>query len=666
MITFKKIADGIQIIYQNQIIIEHTSSKPAFYLGNGSETIDSYRGNYKIEDYIESRIPLKKVEILNHALIFSNEDLSLSLNFTEKNDRLHVSFRSNPKVNRFWMRMYATENEKVYGCGEQASYFNLRKRNYPLWTSEPGVGRDKKSLTTFYADLKDRAGGDYYTTYYPEPTYVSTRKYWLHVDSFAYADFNFKHNDFHELFFWETPKEMILSFKNTYLDILTDLTTFTGRPPKLPEFLLDGMVLGVQGGLNQVMKYLRQAQDAGVKVSGLWCQDWAGHNYTSFGKRLYWNWKLNENVYPNLKEEIKKLNGENVAFLTYICPFLLENESLFNEAQSHGYLAMNKSGYVYKEDFGEFNCGIVDLTNPKAFEWYKNVIKHNLIDLGIRGWMADFGEYLPIDCILHNGIDAKLMHNEWPVLWAKCNYEAIEETGNLGKVFYFMRAGAHGSQKYSTSMWAGDQSVNWELHDGIASVIPSALSTGIIGNLFTHSDIGGYTSLHGNIRTKELFDRWLEMNVFTSYMRSHEGNRPTTNFQFYNDDDTLKLMARMTSIRLDLKPYLEHLMDEAIQQGYPVQRPIFLHYEEDQLVYDLQYEYLFGSDLLIKPVVQPGQLKQEMYLPKDRWVHLWTGLHVNGEQTITVDCPIGYPPVFYRKDSKFSALFEEITKKYQI
>jgi len=280
--------------------------------------------------------------------------------------------------------------------------------------------------------------------------------------------------------------------------------------------------------------------------------------------------------------------------------------------------------------------------------------------------MADFGEYLPIDCILHNGIDAKLMHNEWPVLWARCNYEAVEETGNLGKVFYFMRAGAHGSQKYSTSMWAGDQSVNWELHDGIASVIPSALSTGIIGNLFTHSDIGGYTSLHGNIRTKELFDRWLEMNVFTSYMRSHEGNRPTTNFQFYNDQDTLKLMARMTSIRVDLKPYLEHLMDEAVQKGYPVQRPIFMHYEEDRLAYDLQYEYLFGADILIKPVVQQGQTKQDMHLPKDEWVHLWTGLLVKGEQNITIDCPIGYPPVFYRKDSKFSTLFENITKKYQI
>ncbi|MCK7524113.1 MAG: hypothetical protein MZV64_44030 [Ignavibacteriales bacterium] len=92
-------------------------------------------------------------------------------------------------------------------------------------------------------------------------------------------------------------------------------------------------------------------------------------------------------------------------------------------------------------------------------------------------------------------------------------YEAVKETGNLGKIFYFMRAGGFGSQKYCTSMWAGDQSVNWETHDGIASVIPSALSTGIIGNPYTHSDIGGYTSLHGNIRTKELFDRWCEMNI---------------------------------------------------------------------------------------------------------------------------------------------------------
>ena len=39
-----------------------------------------------------------------------------------------------------------------------------------------------------------------------------------------------------------------------------------------------------------------------------------------------------------------------------------------------------------------------------------------------------------------------------------------------------MRAGSTGSQKYSTMMWAGDQNVDWSLDDGLASVVPAALS----------------------------------------------------------------------------------------------------------------------------------------------------------------------------------------------
>ncbi len=666
MLNISNDSKNLTVSFNGQTLIKHSKYSPAIFLGQGIESIESYRGNFKIDDYIESRIGLKSYEVIDQTIIFSHHDLKIKLSFDVVDDRLHVKLTSSNEVNRFWIRIAATPEEKVYGCGEQASYFNLRGRNFPLWTSEPGVGRDPNSLTTFYANLKDKAGGDYYTTYYPEPTYVSTKKYWLHVDSFAYADFNFKHQDFHELFFWEIPKKIIVSSKDTYLDLVSDLSSFVGRPPMLPEFLLDGMVLGVQGGMQTVLSYLEQAKTHGVKVSGLWCQDWAGHRYTSFGKRLYWNWQLNERVYPNLKEEIKKLEKENVAFMTYICPFLLENESLFNEATSHNFLVLNGQGESYKEDFGEFYCGIVDLTNPKAFDWYKNIIKKNIIDLGIKGWMADFGEYLPIDAILHNGIDAKKMHNEWPVLWAKCNYEAVKESNKLGEVFYFMRAGGHGSQKYATSLWAGDQSVNWEIHDGIASVIPSALSTSISGNLFTHSDIGGYTSLHGNVRTKELFDRWLEMNVFSCYMRTHEGNRPTQNFQFYHDEDTLRLMKRMTEIRVLLKPYIKHLFEEAIEKGYPVQRPYFMHYEKDLETYDLQYEYLFGKDILIKPVVLPDKVGQELYLPDDEWVHLWTGDHYTGKKQVIVPSPIGFPPVFYRKDSKFAKLFESITEQYHL
>lgn len=665
MIKFIKDNNRLEIMYNGNLVIEHTKEKPAFYLGKGTESILSYRGNFDFDDYIEQRIGLDEYECHENSVQFYHQDILLTLSFKEVDDRLQIELTSTEGFNRFWMRLFAERDEKVYGCGEQASYFNLRGRNFPLWTSEPGVGRDKNSLTTFYANLHDKAGGDYYNTYYPEPTYVSTRKYWLHVDSYAYADFNFKHISFHELFFWEVPERVIISFDNSYLNIINDLTSFTGRPPKLPEYLLDGMILGLQGGMNQVLEYLDVAKEHDIKVSGLWCQDWAGYKYTSFGKRLFWNWVLDEIYYPNLVENIKELNKDNVQFLAYISPFLLDQQSLFKEAENNGYLALDKDDNSYLVDFGEFDCGIVDLTNPEAFNWYKEIIKNNIIALGIKGWMADFGEYLPVDCYLHNGYDAKVMHNKWPVLWAKCNYEAVKESGKLGEVFYFMRAGAHGSQKYSTAFWAGDQSVNWEQHDGIASVIPSALSLGVIGNPYTHSDIGGYTSLHGNIRTKELFDRWLEMSVFTTLMRTHEGNRPDENFQFYNDSDTMTLMSRMTKIRTDLKPYINTLYDDASTKGYPVQRPLFFHYENDEMSYELQYEYLFGEDILVAPVIAEGKTIQDVYLPQDEWVHLWTGDIYDQAGIINVECPIGYPPVFYRKGSPYQSLFESITEKYK-
>jgi alpha-glucosidase len=657
-------ANQITVSFKDEIVLIHREQEPAFYVGKGKESIESYRGNFNIDDYISERIPLRHAVCHEQTILFSNQDIELKLTLSVQQGRLEGLFDLNQPMNRFWFRIHATQDESVYGLGEQASFFNMRGHAVPLFTSESGVGRDPKSLTTFYANKVDKAGGSFYTTYYPEISFVSSRKTYFHMDSYAYAVFDFRHPDFHECLTWEIPKGFIFMKKDHYVELLQEMTEYTGRPPLLPEYLLDGMILGVQGGLDQVLSYLKKAQDHGVKVSGLWCQDWAGYRFTTFGKRLYWNWKLNENLYPNLPSVIERLEQENVHFLSYICPFLLENESLFLEAEKQGFLVLNQKNESYKEDFGEFYCGIVDLTNPLAYTWYKEVIKNNLIKLGIKGWMADFGEYLPIDCKLHNGVDAVLMHNEWPVLWAKCNYEAVKETNNLGKVFYFMRAGGFGSQRYSTSIWAGDQSVNWETHDGIASVIPAALSVGIIGNPYTHSDIGGYTSLHGNIRTKELFDRWCEMNVFTSYMRTHEGNRPKDNFQFYNDSHTMQHMARMTSVRTMLKPYIKHLFHEASLLGFPVQRPLFFHYEQDPQAYHLQYQYLFGKDMLVKPVVEEHQEKMNVYLPNDAWIHLWTGIEYQGGKEVTVDCPLGYPPVFYTKKSSFAYLFQNLTKTY--
>ena len=111
-----------------------------------------------------------------------------------------------------------------------------------------------------------------------------------------------------------------------------------------------------------------------------------------------------------------------------------------------------------------------------------------------------------------------------------------------------MRAGSTGSQKYSTMMWAGDQNVDWSLDDGLASVVPAALSLAMTGHGLHHSDIGGYTTLFEMKRSKELLLRWCDFSAFTPMMRTHEGNRPGDNWQFDGDAETIAHFARMTTV----------------------------------------------------------------------------------------------------------------------
>jgi sulfoquinovosidase len=224
-----------------------------------------------------------------------------------------------------------------------------------------------------------------------------------------------------------------------------------------------------------------------------------------------------------------------------------------------------------------------------------------------------------------------------------------------------MRAGYTGTQKYCPLLWGGDQSVNWSLDDGLASVIPAALSAGMTGCGLHHSDIGGYTSLHGNKRSKELLLRWTDMAAFTPVMRTHEGNRPDDCFQFDGDEETLHHFARMTDIYVKLAPYTKKIVKENAEKGIPVQRPLFMHYENDEIAYDIQYQYLYGRDLLVAPVYEEAATHWKVYLPEDEWVHLWTGQEYQGGYA-EVHAPVGEPPVFYRKNSSDKDLFESLTK----
>ena len=169
--------------------------------------------------------------------------------------------------------------------------------------------------------------------------------------------------------------------------------------------------------------------------------------------------------------------------------------------------------------------------DPEAVSFIKEIlIKKNMLDLGIKGWMADFGEYLPTDCVLHDGDPAEL-HNQWPVLWARINREAIEEYGDR-EVMFFTRSGYLGEQCYAPIMWNGDQHTDLTRDYGMPCVMPATFSLGFSGVPLVHSDIGGFFSIGKLKRNDELFIRWMEMNTFSPLMRSHESIRPWANSQF--------------------------------------------------------------------------------------------------------------------------------------
>lgn len=666
-------ADGFDLILGDRTLVRHRADAPFAYVGHGEPTIRMNKGHFKIDDYVDARVPLAWAEIARQAdgrarvslcpAQGAPASLVLTVGGTEADAAIGFA-EADPRINRLWLRIAAEAGERVWGGGEQMSYFDMRGRRFPMWTSEPGNGRDKSTLLTFKSDRAGSGGGDYYNTNYPQPTYLSSRRYALHLETTAYSAFDFRHDGFHEIEVWAVPERIELWARDRYAELVAAMADRFGRQPPLPDWVMKGAILGLKEGARSLER-MEAIRAAGAAVSGLWCEDWVGLRITSFGKRLFWDWKWNPERYPGLDEAIPRLAAEGVRFLGYVNPYLCVDGSLYPIAETAGYLALRPDAdEPYIVDFGEFFCGIVDFTNPAAMTWFEEeVIGRNMLDFGLSGWMADFGEYLPHDVRLHSGLDGMLAHNAWPTLWGQVNAEAVASRGKTGETLFFMRAGFSGVQRYCPLLWAGDQSVDFTRHDGLQTVICGALSSGLLGNAYHHSDIGGYTSIFGNVRTAELIQRWSEMAAFTPVMRSHEGNRPDDNLQLDSSPEILSHFARMTRIYVHLAPYLAELSRAAHETGLPVQRPLFLHFEDDPRAYESQTSYLYGPDLLVAPVIEAGATTWKTYLPAGaRWTHVWSGTTFEGGGEVEVAAPIGQPPVFWRQGSPYANLFSDLVR----
>ena len=641
-------------------------------IGSGENQFSMSRGSFKYKQKISGKrkLTLQNQEKTEEGYLLTYVDPKGSsakeqvhqFAVTQQGSQIRLAYvgEEKPGVNRYWLTFVTNPKEYIYGCGETYSELDLKGQNVRIWVAEhQNTGRISKKI------IKEKLLGkhpdkklsfDKYESYYAQPTFVSSDKYYVHCDINAYSEFDFTDAGKITLYFQEPPV-IITDSGQDFAEVSRKLTGLLGRQKALPDWLYDGVILGIQEGTDVVDAKIKKAKEAGVPVVGVWCQDWSGCRRTGFGYQVMWNWEWDQELYPGLDKKIAEWKEEGVRFLGYINPFIAIEKDLYAYASEHGYCVQDREGKDYLVTITTFPAAMVDFTNPEAYEWYKGLIKENMIGLGMGGWMADFGEYLPIDAVLYSGEDPAIIHNQWPAIWAKMNQEAVAECGKEGQVFFFTRAGHTGTIAHSHMMWTGDQHVDWSIDDGLPAVIPATLSLAMSGYGIAHSDVGGYTTIMHMRRSKELLLRWEEMNVFSPLFRTHEGNQPVNNVQFDDDEELLAQLAKCGRMHVALKDYLKGLVAEEISDGTPVMRPLFYHYDEAE-AYTEKTEYLLGRDLLVAPVYEEGAKSRTIYLPSDGWVNIFDGKEYAGGHMI-VEAPIGKPPVFVRKDSKdYEALMQ--------
>lgn len=595
---------------------------------------------------------------INGKLNCKDKWVAFKLHFTTDKDGLFRWYATiqDEQINYVAVRFESVADEQFLGFGEQYSYLNFKGKKFDVFTTEQGIGKGDAPIT-FFTKLAG-VSGDKFTTYCAIPYTLSTHKRGLLVENRERVSFDLKQAAILAISARSNEISGIVWTGNTPKEITKKYTAYSGRMPLLPDWAF-GSILGLQGGIEKVKNIVNETQKTGTPIAAVWIQDWVGKRQTKLGSRLYWNWLPDTATYPNIKKFIGEMNSMNIKVLGYVNTFLADYGPQTDEALDKGYVVKNQQGEPYKLAVGGFDAYMVDLSNPKAYNWLKQIIKTQLIGNGFSGWMADFSEALPFDAKLYNNTTASSYHNYYPVEWARLNREAINESGKEGEIFFFNRAGYNGSLKHSNMFWAGDQMTSWQKHDGLPSALNAMLSSGISGISLNHSDVGGYTSVNRfpikYIRNQELLFRWIEMNTFSPILRTHEGLLPIKNYQFYSDSVAQQFFARFAKIHLGLKNYLQYYNEEASTKGYPIIRQVYFEYPENKNSLKQEHAFMLGSDIFVAPVLNKKG-KVNFTLPEGEWQQVWTKEIVNTNNknvVVSKKVALGYPEVYIKTDSKF-------------
>lgn len=291
-----------------------------------------------------------------------------------------------------------------------------------------------------------------------------------------------------------------------------------------------------------------------------------------------------------------------------------------------------------------------DFTQEQVRSWWGK--QHQFyLDLGIAGIWNDMNEpasfnwpskTLPLYARQGSYSHAEV-HNLYAYHMAQATYEGLKELAPEQRPFVLTRAGCAGIQKYAW-VWTGDNASYWE---HMEMSLPMLLNLGLSGLPFIGADIGGFSGDCDG----ELLTAWTWLGVCYPLMRNHAGKRSRRQEPWQFGEPWLSRIRKALKFRYRLLPYLYTQCWFATENGEPLMRPLLLDYPSDPEVLQISDQFLLGKDLLVAPILRPGQTRRMIYMPRGVWFDFWTGQRYSGSQWHSIKVTLEQLPLYQRGGS---------------
>ena len=441
-------------------------------------------------------------------------------------------------------------------------------------------------------------------------------------------------------------------------DMYAQYASLTGRTPIPPMFSL---------GYHQCRWNYRDEKDV-LEVHGKFEELdypydvlWLDIEHTDQKKYFTWDYSL----FPNPKSLQEKLKNQGRNMVTIVDPHIKRDDKYYihKEASSKGLYIKDKTG---KSDYDGWcwpgSSSYLDFTSSAVRQWWGDQFAYDKYEgstssLYIWNDMNEpsvfNGPEVSMQKDLRNldGVEHREWHNLFGILFHRSTAEGLirrNQDENI-RPFVLSRSFFAGSQQYG-AIWTGDNESSWQ-HLTIAT--PMLLSLNIAALSFVGADVGGF---FGN-PDAELMTRWMQAGAYQPFFRGHAHHDSKRREPWVFGDDWMHRMRRAAMARYALLPYWYTTFYEASISGMPVMRTMWMEYPENEDLYDVDDQYLIGSDLLVKPITAPGITESTVLFPtKDTWYDVDSMMRVPMETfqktvSISVQSDIDKIPVFQRGGS---------------